>query len=545
MNLQSLRETVRRGFLAACLLAAPGAAALPAAAQDSGAQEVFSESLDVQAVDVQVLVTDKKGRPVQGLTAADLRLLVDGKEVPVEYFVEIQDGTRIAAPAGAAAPQVPPALAAQGEAVPNRYLVFIDEYFTPPQTRNEALRALAREVATMRPQDRMAIVSYGGRKLKVLTPWTGPGEPLRQFLEKLGGHKASLASTPFSFGELEPSTHVILEQISNQLDASAMSGSLIDPRILAASYVDYVERSIAAAEESMRAFAGISGRKLLVLMSGGWTYDIDIKRKTADREERLVPLIETCNLLGYTLYPLQLARYGPADLPRAGGHAVNSTLGTGATAHVGTPGERGLMVIAEETGGKYLLPGNNKHLSRIADDTRSYYWLGFTHSGPRRSHAVRVEAVRPGLQVRARKSFVPLSPEERLDLDLERALLARDTAGMGPLAVSPGALKKVDGDLGELPVTVTVPVESLSLARQDGRYRGKLELRIAALDDQGNRSDMPVLRIDLARDEPPAPGAVVRHDTTLRVRYAPQDIQLVLYDTLSGKSFAERLRVQP
>ncbi len=37
--------------------------------------------------------------------------------------------------------------------------------------------------------------------------------------------------------------------------------------------------------------------------------------------------------------------------------------------------------MAKETGGQLLLPGRNKNLSRIEEDTRSYYWLGFTHSG--------------------------------------------------------------------------------------------------------------------------------------------------------------------
>jgi hypothetical protein len=56
---------------------------------------------------------------------------------------------------------------------------------------------------------------------------------------------------------------------------------------------------------------------------------------------------------------------------------------------------------------------------------------------------------------------------------------------------------------------------------------------------------MPVLPIDIDRDEAPQPGAVIRYDTRLRLRHAPQDVQLILYDTLSGKSFAERLRVEP
>jgi hypothetical protein len=92
---------------------------------------------------------------------------------------------------------------------------------------------------------------------------------------------------------------------------------------------------------------------------------------------------------------------------------------------------------------------------------------------------------------------------------------------------------------------VRVPADQLTLTEQGGRYLGKLELRIAAIDDAGNRSEVPVLPIDIARDEAPKPGEVIRYDTRLRLRHAPQEVQLILHDTLGGKSFAERLRVEP
>ncbi|HEX2225259.1 MAG TPA: hypothetical protein VHN15_13750 [Thermoanaerobaculia bacterium] len=256
--------------------------------------------------------------------------------------------------------------------------------------------------------------------------------------------------------------------------------------------------------------------------------------------------MDACNLLGYTIYPIHLAQDGPVDLPRSGTVAAGGGSGVGySAAGVGTPHHAGLLAVAEETGGKLLLPGNNKHLSRIAADTRAYYWLGFTHSGDARSHGVQVKVSRPGLEVRTRKSFVPLSREGRLDLDLEKALLAKDTRGMGILNVALGAFTKTDKDEGELPVIVRIPVDKITLTQHGGLHHGKLELRIAAIDDDGNRSDVPVMPIDIAREDAPKPGSVVRYDTRLRLRHTPQDIQLVLYDTQSGKSFAERVRVQP
>lgn len=226
----------------------------------------------------------------------------------------------------------------------------------------------------------------------------------------------------------------------------------------------------------------------------------------------------------------------------AGG--AGAGIGTG-TSFIGSSSQNSLLITAAETGGKMLLPGNNRHLSRIAADTRSYYWLGFTHAGGGERQDLKVEAVRKDLEVRSRSAFVPLSRQERSEISVRRALLARDTTGMEPLQVSAGELRQLETGVGELPVTVRIPADQLELLQRNGQHQGKLELRIAALDDRGQRSEVPVLSIDIARPEAPKPGSVIRYDTRLRIRYAAQDVQFVVSDLLSGKSFAERIRIEP
>ncbi|HEX2225260.1 MAG TPA: hypothetical protein VHN15_13755 [Thermoanaerobaculia bacterium] len=240
-----MQGTLRRYVPILALLAL--GTSLPSAAQ--APQDSFSDTLDVQAVDIEVLVTDRRGNPVPGLKATDFKLLVEGKEVPVEYFAEINDGTAVTAPpaqAGGRAVPAPPLLD-QSNQVANNYLVFIDEFFTPPAMRNEALRGLAREAMTLRPQDRMAIVSYDGRKLTILSPWIGPGEPLQKFLAQLGEHKASLAASPFSIRDLEPAADTLIEAYGNQLDRASRGGTFLDQGLNEKREAVYVDRSIEAA----------------------------------------------------------------------------------------------------------------------------------------------------------------------------------------------------------------------------------------------------------------------------------------------------------
>src|SRR6476661_2949332 len=109
-----------------------------------GAQEMppalpgntFGASVDVRVVNVEAVITDAQGNRVRGLSAGDLRLEVDGREVPIEYFSEIEDGRPVPAPSAAspAAEGAPAATAATAPAASSApqgrsLLVFIDEAF--------------------------------------------------------------------------------------------------------------------------------------------------------------------------------------------------------------------------------------------------------------------------------------------------------------------------------------------------------------------------------------------------------------------------------
>ena len=46
----------------------------------------FHDSVDVHVVEVDVVVTDRKGRPVAGLTREDFELYVDGQPVEISTW---------------------------------------------------------------------------------------------------------------------------------------------------------------------------------------------------------------------------------------------------------------------------------------------------------------------------------------------------------------------------------------------------------------------------------------------------------------------------
>ena len=105
---------------------------------------LFSQSVEIRVVNVDVHVTDKKGRPVTGLTRDDFVVTEDGAPVEIAYFYDSQ---------GVAAPQTndPPS----NRAVPSSYVraedlvvvIYIDNYWLLPADRKRVLDDIERFVA--------------------------------------------------------------------------------------------------------------------------------------------------------------------------------------------------------------------------------------------------------------------------------------------------------------------------------------------------------------------------------------------------------------
>ncbi|HEX2224715.1 MAG TPA: VWA domain-containing protein [Thermoanaerobaculia bacterium] len=549
--------------LALALVTAATAPPASARNQSRPPDGLFSESFDVQGVNVQVVVTDKKGNRVPGLSAQDFRLLVDGQPVPVEFFLEVRDGRArtVAAPEqgeqAAAADAALPSGVTSGEEVGNSYLIFIDEFFSPVTLRNEALRSLAREVTQLGPEDRVAVVSYNSRKLAVLSDWTAPGEALSRTLRQAADIQYSITTAALRADAVPEGSEPLLENYDG--DVGELYGGF-------SNYLNLrmAERSITAAMAAQRAFAANApGRKIMILLSGGWNFDrfaaanVDWERAKSMMSvpgtsglDLLRPLTDTGNLLGYTIYPIHLGNRYASLLPSAGDRDSRTTntpeneerLIRSFQADVA---QSSLVFAAEETGGQMLVPGRNRHLPRIESDTEAYYWLGFTHSGgDNKRRKMTVELLRPGLEARARTSFVPLSREAKTAIEVESALLTGRSLGAKPLEATVGKLEKTGLITAELPLYVKIPTDQVAMVQQGDKYAARLELRVVSLDEDGRQSDVAELPVELSGDSPGAEGGFLAYETRLKVRNIDQDLQVSLYDALSGDNLMTRVRVE-
>ena len=479
--------------------------ALPLAAQEKKQPEVvqsFGETIDVRVVNVEAVVTGGSGERVRGLTAADFRLLVDGREVPVEYFAEVEEGAAVTAnkPAGSAA--APAAPVAAGEAVGRSYLVYVDDSFSLFNRRNEVLNKLEQDLALLRPADRMAVLAFDGSRIAVLSRWTGDVKALQATLEQARQRPAhgdrALAHQRALQHDVDMVVGAELEPDQTLAALDALSGR-VSPEALT-----QLGRTATAAAAALRGFEAPPGRKVMMLLSGAWSLSV--------APQLYGPMVEAANRLGYTVYPV--------DASTSDAREVTA-----------------LDKLARATGGRVVVSAANQAFREMVADSGSYYWLGFTPSwkADDKGHKVAVEVRRQDLKVRSRNGFSDLSKRTETAMKAESVLLFGGTADQRRLIVQLGEPRRRGRDL-EVPVTLGVPVEALALTPQGKGYLAEVPLAVAAMDENGGRADLPASHLKVVVTTPPKTGTYARFQTVVRLRDAGQRLVFTVPDPVSGQA---------
>ncbi|MCP4658836.1 MAG: VWA domain-containing protein [bacterium] len=563
----------------------------------------FVESIDVRVINLEVVVIDRGGNRVTDLRPEDFQLIVDQEEVAIDYFSEIRQrqavSPRPAAKEGSQdetdsklPPDRLPAPAVDaGETVATNFLLFVDNFFGIQRDRNRILRKLHDDLPLLSPNDRMAVVSFDGRELDLVGPWSSAPETIAENLHKAMEQPALglQRRTEQSFFD----SHFLVNEVSARSEGWSADGRSSGRSQKTALAVDRVQllsgqlkKVIAGATASLRSFASLPGRKVMLLMSGGWPRDLslytvgmDAKVRAAGRRHSLTKffedLIHTANLLGYTIYPIDMPGLQVQDA-RAHDRAFRQAQIAGIAqqiVHNSGPGtfdgreeppdstsatlaeesmaastrdfyetvgreheiEASLLVMAQKTGGLAMINGFREvALSKTLQDVGSYYWLGFTPDRQRddEQHSIRVEILRPGLKARSRRGFSDFSRATAVTMMVESQLLFSTDLGNQALGVEMGPPQRRRRRELQVPVSLRIPLDGVVMLPVDEGFEAQLELRVAAIDKAGNRSEIPVIPIRLGGATPPPAGAFAAYDTELLVRPHTRRLVLAVHDVV-------------
>jgi VWFA-related protein len=555
------------------------ATALPLQAQaGQSGESAFGEAIDVRLINVEAVVTGKDGERVRGLSKDDFRLLVDGREVPVGFFNEVTDGTMVVAEAG----QDAQAGAPEPEAVGRRILLFVDDSFGIAPHRNAVLDRIGQSLDKLSPRDQMAVVAFDGRKLDLLSDWTSDRSRIAGALAEARGRKAHGMIIRAQMRELNRSIGAATSiRGLTPLPVPTTAGESAGRFGLGYDGTDFLEsgggvtidipsllrRVVNASATAMRGVPVPEGRKVMLLLSGGWPLFEQADGRDLVEEgpasldwmesagygragaALFRPLVDTANRLGYTLYPVDTPGLG------AGSGADVQDADFSSNRLISSPWDQAtdyaLNYLAQETGGRAAVNSARlEALDRMAEDTRSYYWLGFTPAwkADDRRHRIQLETRRPGLRVRARSGFTDLSRRTEMAMNTEGLLLfgpKQEAPDAQLIKVEMGKPQRAGLSTVKVPVTLSIPAEALTLVPVAGGFAAEASLSVGALDRWGSQSDLPVQTVRLNFPRQPKPGDIVRYRTTVRMNRGRQQVVFTLRDSLTGEMLWAKLDYKP
>ena len=556
---------------AAALALLMAIAAAPVAARQDDLPAVFSEVIDVRVVNIEVVVTDRQGNRIHDLSASDFELLVDGEPTSIDYFTEIADGlARETAEGEAAGVQGVPSLAPDAP-VGTSFLLFIDDFFSISRDRNRVLDRLEEDLAGLGPADRVAAVAFDGKTVTMLTSWTNSPTRLADALRQARRRRAHglMRASELRTNDQERSEQAEMRAAANRFieeggietPEETLRNSLRGTELRYATTLEsQLKSSVLAAVATLRSFANRPGRKVMLLLAGGWPQspalytiargNVSVDGLGAASDSRLMsqddlygPLVSAANLIGYTLYPVDVPGFRPAfrldaSVGLDGNAASNPSADAGAFQERELLHHVTLQSLARSTGGLPMInAGRDTALADVVADTRSYYWLGFE---PQRMeddavHDIEVRLVGyPDYRVRSREGYVDMSRSSEVTMMVEGALLFGNPPSAKPLGVRFGKPRRSGFGKMVVPVSVVIPLDEVTLLPVAGVWQNELEYRVTVMDKDGNRSETPVETIRIAGNSEPQPGQYFTYETGLELRRREHTFVIAVYDPLTG-----------
>lgn len=309
-------------------------------AQDPNAVETIR--IDTRLVSVPVIVSDRNGRYVPNLTAADFTVLQDGALQTIEFFGAVEEPLTIA--------------------------LLIDTSHSTRPVLDDIKDSARSFIKLLTPKDRAMVVAfdYG---IHVLSPLTSDQEQLKKAIKN--------AEIPDMFGTM-----------------------LRD----------------AAFQTIQRSFAGIRGRKAIIILTDGK----DVGSRISG-PELLYALQETDTLIYTVMFKTGVGQGGMRPLQFPGGvisrrfplppNRRDNPRRNDRAGRVNEAAEDFLQEMSEVSAGRFFSSKDGKlknTFASIVEELRFQYRLGFyppEETGEKTLHEIRVKVIRADTVVRARGSY--------------------------------------------------------------------------------------------------------------------------------------------
>jgi VWFA-related protein len=570
----------RGGFLRAALLL-PAGLTLASTTARPAPQRPPEFATQAELVTVDVVVLDRDGKPVPDLKRADFVVTEDGRPQKVTAFeaVEARLPALTAPETVASAPSVS-RLATNVAGPPTRrtFAIVFDDLRVGDVNIEQAKRAVEAFVEKdVRPGDRLVLFTTSDARFWATT--RGPADAgWREALRGVRSHErlpvyVGCQITHYEAMRIEDANDTAVQGlVSRRLAALCPDGGLrADAAAIArrggasagaarapaesgpvhswdAARVYAEERgqlasSLRVVREVTRSLGATPGRKALVLVTEGFPVDpsLDVIREVREQAARANVALSFLDARGLPV--------GPSFLSAAGTTPAIPAPDMGPTLALWRLNEEGPKILAKETGGLVLQTNDLvSGLERVADESRVTYLLGYEPTNARRDgryRKLKVEVLRPGLEVRARAGYFAAKGKEKPAPEpsvVRRALRSPFDADGIPLRLAayvmgPAPLESPVPKTGvEVLVAGEVRLDALETRVKDGRLAAEPKLTLLAGARSGELHESAwTLEVALAQPPDGAEPAKAWHPFLTRIAMEPGDHRARLVVESGGK----------
>ena len=480
-------------LLVLLLVAAPAAQQTP--------RPVFRS--DVNLVVVDVVVRDRTGAVVRGLTAADFEVREDDKPQQVTSFdvEEVATAPQPATPSpqlltpGTPAPSTTSATATpvRREELAGRRLIVLlfDLSSMQPEELERATRAAADYVDHQMSDADLVAITTIDTTLKVVADFTGDREQVKTTLGQFTAVDAIAFESPAA-------------ETTATDEAAAAGGDAVS-----ADTAEYDLFNNDARLRGLRTLADMLGsieqKKSVLYFSGGMT------RSGTDNQVELRAATSSAVRANMSIYPVDtrglqaIVPGGDASRPSARGVSAFSGRGVNQQFDRLFASQETLQTLASDTGGRAFMDTNDfgEAFAQVQRDNSLYYLLGYNSTNASkdgRFRRITVRAKKPGLRVEhragyyAERDFAHTNRQDR-ERQLQEQLAAPVSATDLPVMVSAGWFRLAP-DRYYVPLSVAVPGGAL----RESPQRDTLDVLGIVRDEQGRPVGRLRETLDIAPD---------------------------------------------
>ncbi len=454
--------------------------------------DTYTLQVKSQLVVETVVVKDKDGKPIDGLTAKDFTLTEDGVAQKIRYceqqtlpvdatplLVSRSDEEQIKIYKRLNRTQVSTESNGQGQFKDRRLLaLYFDMSAMRPQDQQRALFAAEKFIRTqMTPVDLIAVMRYSGGSVDVLQDFTADRNKLLSILETLvvgegqgsavSVDDASSADTGAAFGQ----------------DSSEFN-------------IFNTDRQLSALQSAAKMLGQLNEKKSLLYFSSG------LRLNGIDNQAQLRATVDAAVRAGVSFWPIDArglvasAPIGDATQGSPGGQSMYSGEAAQTFSNAFERSQDTLFSLAGDTGGKALFD-NNDLTQGIRDAQHAltnYYVLEYYTSNPAQNgHFRKVKVSVNGnesasLSYRegyyAEKEFGKFNATDK-ERQLEDALMLGDPVTDLTVAMEIDYFQLNRAEYF-VPVIVKIPGRELALAKRGGAEHTLIDFVCEIKDDAGN-----------------------------------------------------------